>query len=120
MSFCHVTHSIKRIEILLSHISDNNNFKIGTLYFLWFNVSRLLFVTFYTMFQNYNLFHLVQSFKTFPLSHTQKSLCIFIHHFHFYSFIYTCPQPFMSCHLISNTLKKKMMLFTFSLSTTPT
>ena len=75
------------------------NLKIETLYFLWFNVSRILFVTFYSIFQNYYLFHLVQCFKTFPLSHTHKTLCISIHHFHFYSFTYTWPQPLMSSHL---------------------
>ena len=48
MSFCHVAHSIKRIEILLSHIRDNNNFKIGTLYFILFlfNISKLLLLHF--------------------------------------------------------------------------
>ena len=32
---------------------------------------------------------MVQCFKTFSLSHTQKTLCISIYHFYFYSFIYT-------------------------------
>ena len=48
MTFCHVAHSIKRIEILLSHIRNTNNFKIGTLYFILFlfNISKLLFLHF--------------------------------------------------------------------------
>ena len=29
----------------------------------------------------------------------KKTLYISIHPFHFYSFIYTCPQPFMPSHL---------------------
>ena len=34
-------------KIFLNHIRDKNKFKIRTLYFLWFNVLRLLFVTFF-------------------------------------------------------------------------
>ena len=64
LRFGHVAHSMKRIEIPLSHIRDKNKFKSRD-----------------------SLFHLVQCFKTFHLSHTQKTLCISIHHFHFYSFI---------------------------------
>ena len=57
------------------------------LHFL-FNVLRLLFISFDSMFQDFS-----------SLSHTQKTICISIHHFHFYSFIYTCPYPFMPSHL---------------------
>ena len=39
------------------------------------------------------------NYKSFPFSHTQKSLCIYIHPFHFYSFLYTCLEPFMPTHL---------------------
>ena len=45
------------------------------------------------------MFYLVQCFKTFPLSHTQKTIWISIHSFHFYSFIYTCLQPFMPSYV---------------------
>ena len=78
----------KIIEILLNHIIDKNKFKnMDSLFplvqcfkitfcFFWFNVSRLFI----------------------SLSHTQNSF-----HFHspfsLYSFIYTCPQPFMPPHL---------------------
>ena len=54
MRFCHVAHSMKRIEIPLNYIRDKNKFKSGD-----------------------SLFPLVQCFKTFHLSHTQKTL-----HFH--------------------------------------
>ena len=81
--------------------------KIWTLYFFWFIVSRLFFVTFYLMFQDYYFFYLVQCFKTFLLSYTQKSICISLRLFHFYSFIYTCPQPSMSSHPKYTQIKKK-------------
>ena len=46
--FYHVAHSMKRIEILLNLIRDRNKFKNRDFfYFLWLNVSRLLFVIFF-------------------------------------------------------------------------
>ena len=54
IKFCHVSHSMKRIEIPLSHIRDKNKFKSGD-----------------------SLFPLIQCFKTFHLSHTQKKLLAF-------------------------------------------
>ena len=86
--FCYVSHSMKRIEIPLSHIRDKNKFKSGD-----------------------SLFPLIQCFKTFHLSHTQKTPCISIHHFHFYSYIYTCPQPFISSYL--KYTQKKMISIQF-------
>ena len=99
MRFCHVEHFMKRIEIPLSHIRDKNKFKSrDSLFFLvqcfktifvtlLFNVLKLLFVLFGSMFQDF-------SFLTYT-----KTLCISIHPFHFYSFIYTCLQPFIPSHL---------------------
>ena len=57
------------------------------------------------IFQDYYWFPLIQYFKTFFLSYTKKkkkTLCIFIHPFHpvhFFFFIYTCLQLFMTSHL---------------------
>ena len=63
---CHVTHSMKRIEIPLSHIRDKNKFKSGDSSFplvqcfktifvtLLFNVLRLLIVSFGTTFQDFS------------------------------------------------------------------
>ena len=95
MRFCHVAHSMKIIEMLLNHIKDKNKFK-----------------------NRDTLFPLVQCFKTFFLSHTQK---LYAFPFtiststHLYTFDF---NP--SCYLISNTLKQKMMSFIFNLSMTPT
>ena len=47
MRFCYMAHSMKRIEMILSHIRDKNKFKNRDSLFLWFNISRLLFVTFF-------------------------------------------------------------------------
>ena len=51
------------------------------------------------------MFQLVQCFKTFSLSHIQRTLCIFIHPFNFYSFIYTCSQSFVSSHIKCTKIK---------------
>ena len=62
MRFCHVKHSMKRIEIPLSYIRDENKFKSKDSLFLLvqyfktifvtllFNVLKLLFVLFGSMF----------------------------------------------------------------------
>ena len=96
MRFCHVVHSMKRIEIPLSHIRDKNKFKSRDSLFhlvlcfktifvtLLFNVLRLLIVSFGTT----KIFHLSLSLSL-SHTHTKKPLFISIHHFHFYSFIYT-------------------------------
>ena len=79
MRFYHMAHSMKRIEIPLSHIRDKNKFKswdflfpliqcfkTNFYYFFLFNGLRLLFISFGSMFQD------------FPsLTHTKNSL-----HFH--------------------------------------
>ena len=74
-------HTLKRIEILLNHIRDKNNFinrESLFIYLFLFNISILLLFTFYSIiFQDYYLFHLIQYFKTFSLSHTKNSS-----HFH--------------------------------------
>ena len=79
MRFCHVKHSMKRIEIPLSYIRDENKFKSRDSLFLLvqyfktifvtllFNVLKLLFVLFGSMFQDFSF-----------LTHTKNSL-------HFYS-----------------------------------
>ena len=119
MRFCHVAYSMKRIEIPINHIRDKNKFK------------NRLFIYFSSMFQDYFCYIIIQCFKTtncfiwynisrFFISHThtQKPLFISIHHFHFYSFIYTS----IAFHTIPSQihLDKKMMSFTFNLSMTPT
>ena len=94
--------------------------KIETLYFIWFNVSRLLFIIIYLMFQLSRLLFVLfgSIFQDFSsLSHTK----LFAFPFTLFTFapLYTHAHTPL-CHLISNTLKQKMMLFTFSISTTPT
>ena len=76
------------------------------LYFI-FNVLRLLFVSFDSIFQDFS-----------SLTHTKNSL-----HFHspFFTSIYLDTHAYSpSCHPISNTLRPKTMSFTFNLLTTPT
>ena len=78
MRFCHVKHSMKKIEIPLSHIRDKNKFKSRDFLFLLvqyfktifvtllFNILKLLFVLFGSIFQDFSF-----------LTHTKNSL-----HFH--------------------------------------
>ena len=110
LRFCHVAHSMKRIEVEIL-LEIRTNLKIETFYFLWFNVSRLLFVTFFIQYFKTTICFIGSMFQDFySLSHTKNSL-----HFHL-------PFPLLlhythaynpSCYPISNTLKQKMMSFTF-------
>ena len=110
MRYCHVAHSLKRSEILLSHDRDKNKFKnIDSLFplnlqwfkttfcFFWFNVSRVKTTISIIWFNVSRLF----------LSLRHKTLCIFIHSFSLLLFAF------------SNTLIPKTISFTFNLSTTP-
>ena len=121
MRFCHMAHSMKRIEIILNHIRDKNKFKNRDSLFLWFNISRPLFVTFFIQcLKDYYLFHLVQYLNIFLfLSHTK----LFAFPFTIFSSTPLCTYAHSpSYHPISNTLrqKKKKMSITFNLSTTST
>ena len=90
-----------------------------TFYFLWFNVSRLffflhfvfnvlrlLFILFDLMFQDLS-----------SLTHTKK-LFAFLFIIFTFTPLYTHVHS-LSYHPISNTLRKKMMSFSFNLSMTP-
>ena len=119
LRFCHVMHSMKRIEIPLSHIRDKNKFKSEDSSFLLvqcfktifvtllFNVLRLLIVSFGTTFQDFS--SLTQKKKNSLHFHSPFSLLLIYIHIHSLSY-----------HPISNTLRQKMMSFTFNLSMTPT
>ena len=75
------------------------------LYFI-FNVLRLLFVSFYSTFQDFS-----------SLTHTKNSL----HPFTIFTSISLYTHVYSSsCHPISNTFRPKTMSFTFHLLTTPT
>ena len=119
MRFCHVVHSMKRIEIPLSHIRDKNKFKNRDSLFhlvlcfktifvtLLFNVLRLLFILFGSMFQDFS--SLVHTKKLFAFPFTLFTSTPLYTHVHSFSY-----------HPISNTLRQKTMSFTFNLSITRT
>ena len=91
MRFCYVAHSTKRIEIFLSHIKDKNKFKNRDSLFLWFNVSRLLIVTFFIQYFKITIYFIgFNVLKLFLYFTHKKTFCISIHYFPFYSFIYIC------------------------------
>ena len=117
MRFYHVAHSMKRIEILLSHIKNKNKFKIWTFYFFWFNVSRLLFVTFFIQYFKTTICFIWFNISRFFLSLTHTKL------FTFPLTIFTSTPLYVdahshSCNPISHTLQPKMMSFTFNFSRT--
>ena len=82
------------------------NLKIETLYFLWFNVSRLLFVTFFIQYFKATISFIWFNFLRFFLSFTHKKLFAFLFTLITSTALYThAYNP--SCHLISNMLIQK-------------
>ena len=91
MRSCHVAHFMKIIEILLSHIRDKNKFKNKdflfllvqcfktTFCFLLINISRLLFVSFGLIFQDFPLSLTHTHTKLFTFSFTLHSILSQIH-----------------------------------------
>ena len=116
MRFYYVAQSMKRIEIPLSHIRDKNKFKSRDslfplvqcfktiflfLHFL-FNVLKLLFISFGSMFQDLP-----------SLTHTKNSL-----HFHSsFSLLLFYIHMSIAFHIILSQIyliRQKMMSFSFS------
>ena len=86
LRFCHVTHSMKRIEVEIL-LEIRTNLKIETFYFLWFNVSRLLFITFFIQcfktsicFISFNISRSLSYTKNFLHIHSHFSLLLFYIH----------------------------------------
>ena len=81
-------------------------------------VSKLLFVKFFIQcFKTiicFIWFNILRFFLSFPTSISLHFYSPFFTSTHLYTYVH---NP--SCHHISNTLRQKMMSFTFSLSTTP-
>ena len=96
MKFCHVAYSMKKIEIPLSHIRDKNKFKSSDPLFHLVQCFKTIFVILFIQYFKTTICFIWFNVSRLFISHThKKTLCISIHHFHFYSFIYTCPQPFI-------------------------
>ena len=121
MRFCYMAHSMKRIEMILSHIRDKNKFKNRDSLFFWFNISRPLFVTFFIQcLKDYYLFHLVKYLRLFLFfTHTK----LFAFPFTFSILLFYIHMP-IALHTIQSQIhldkKKKKMSITFNLSTTST
>ena len=116
-----MTHFMKIIKILLSHIRDKNKIKIRDSLFPLVQCFKTTFC--YNLF-NVSTFKAIICFIWFNISRLFISLThtkLFAFPFNLFTFahLYTHAHTPL-CHLISNTLKQKMMLFTFNLSTTPT
>ena len=96
-----MAHFMKIIETLLSHIRDKNKIKNRN---SLFHLVQCFKTNFYYNLFNVSTFKAIICFIWFNISRlfislTHKTLCISIHPFHFCSFIYTCPHPFMSSHI---------------------
>ena len=111
LRFCHVMHSMKRIEIPLSHIRDKNKFKSEDSSFLLvqcfktifvtllFNVLRLLIVSFGTTFQDFSSLTKKKKLFAFPFT-------IFTS-----THLYTHPQHFIPSHLKYTQTKNDVIYF---------
>ena len=98
-----MAHSMKRIEMLLE---IRTNLKIKTFYFIWFNVSRLLFVTVFIQCFKIIICFIWFKFLRIFLSLTYKKLFAFLFTIFTSTPLYThVYNP--SCHPISNTLRQK-------------
>ena len=112
MRFCHVKHSMKRIEIPLSYIRDENKFKSRDSLFLLvqyfktifvtllFNVLKLLLVLFGSMFQDFSFFTHTKNYLHF---HSPFSLLLL--YIHMSIAFHTIPSQIRldrkRCHLLS-------------------
>ena len=116
LRLCHMAHSMKRIEILLE---IRTNLKIETFYFIWFNVSRLLFVTVFIQCFKIIICFIWFKFLRIFLSLTYKKLFAFPFTLFSSTPLYTHVHS-LSYHPISNMLRQKTMSFTFNFSMTLT
>ena len=117
--FYHVAHSMKRIEIPLTHIRYKNKFKSGDSLFPLVQCSRLIFVTFCIQCFKITIYFIWFNVSRPSISHTHKKLFAFPFILFTFTPLYTHVHS-LSYHPISNTLRQKMMSFSFDLSITPT
>ena len=92
---------------------------VQSLYFLWFNVSRLIFVTFCIQCFKTSIYFIWFNVSRPSISHTHKKLFAFPFILFTFTPLYTHVHS-LSYHPISNTLKEKMISFSFDLSMIPT
>ena len=88
-----------------------------TFYFLWFNVSRLIFVIFCIQYFKTTIYFISFNVSRRSIFHTHKKLFAFPFIIFTFTPLYTHVHS-LSYHPISNTLRKKMMSFSFNLSMT--
>ena len=106
MRFCHVMHSMKRIEIFLSHIKDNNKFKNKNSLFHLVQCFKTIFVTFFIQYFKTTISFIWFDVSRFFFSLTHKKLFAFLFT-HFTSTpLYTHAHNNLLCYLISNTQTK--------------
>ena len=139
MRFCHVVHSMKRIEIFLSHIRDKNKFKNKdslfpsvqcfktifvtffiqcfktTISFIWFNVSRFFFSLthkklFALLFTIFTSTHLyTHAHDKSHLKYTQTKTSTFQKHVHNFNIV--VPFDSNSCEQVMTKERELHFLF---------
>ena len=78
MRFCHVMHSMKRIEIFLSHIKDKNKFKNKNSLFHLVQCFKTIFVTFFIQYFKTTISFIWFDVSRFFFSLTHKKLFAFL------------------------------------------
>ena len=104
--FCHVMHSMKRIEIPLSHIRDKNKFKSWDSLFPLVQCFKTNFVIFCIQCFKIIIYFIWFNVSRSSISHTHKKLFAFPFIIFTFTLLYTHVHS-LSYHPISNTLRKK-------------
>ena len=92
--------------ILLTYIIDKNKLKIWALFYLWFNISRLLFDKFFIQYFKTTIYLIWFNVLRFLLSPTHEKLFAFPSTIFTFTFLYTHVYS-PSWHSISNTIRGK-------------
>ena len=107
MKFCHVAHSIKRIEIFLSHIKDKNKFKNKNSLFHLVQCFKTIFVTFFIQYFKTTISFIWFDVSRFFFSLTHKKLFAFLFtHFTLHLYIH---MPTTTFYAISSQIHRQKL-----------
>ena len=117
MNFCHVAYSMKRIEILLSHIRYKNKFNNRDFLFPLVQCFKTIFVTLFIQCFKTTISFIWFNVSRFFFSLTHKKLFVFLFTLFTSAPLYTHVHS-VSYLPISNTLRQNSFTFNPSMTTT--